>query len=192
MALLEIRNLSVDFPSGNGVMHAVDGVDLTLDAGDVLAPDLQSLTAAFERADVAVVQAATEYSNRDSLLHTAPFTNGDLAWHQTRGEAVMAWSPLGGGRLMERGTVLAPLYDALTTAVYPRLTDKMAMKIGGKYKFTEVQARHWERFAQDAGLVQGVQMLRHVGLRGLDFTQQLAHVLLALAQAADDLQAHRC
>lgn len=42
-----------------------------------------------------------------SLLHTAPFTNGDLAWHQTRGEAVMAWSPLGGGRLMERGTVLA-------------------------------------------------------------------------------------
>ena len=36
MALLEIRNLSVDFPSGNGVMHAVDGVDLTLDAGDVL------------------------------------------------------------------------------------------------------------------------------------------------------------
>ena len=36
MALLEIRNLSVDFPSGTGVMHAVDGVDLTLEAGDVL------------------------------------------------------------------------------------------------------------------------------------------------------------
>ena len=36
MALLEIRNLSVDFPSGNGVLHAVDGVDLTLDSGDVL------------------------------------------------------------------------------------------------------------------------------------------------------------
>jgi dipeptide transport system ATP-binding protein len=36
MALLEIRNLSVDFPSGSGVMHAVDGVDLTLDSGDVL------------------------------------------------------------------------------------------------------------------------------------------------------------
>ncbi|MEO7938790.1 MAG: ABC transporter ATP-binding protein, partial [Burkholderiaceae bacterium] len=36
MALLEIRNLSVDFPSGNSVMHAVDGVDLTLDSGDVL------------------------------------------------------------------------------------------------------------------------------------------------------------
>ena len=50
------------------------------------------------------------------------------------------------------GVVLAPLYDALATAVYPQLTDKMAMKIGGKYRFTEVQARHWERFAHDAGL----------------------------------------
>ena len=36
MALLEIENLSVDFPSGDSVMHAVEGVSLTLDAGDVL------------------------------------------------------------------------------------------------------------------------------------------------------------
>jgi dipeptide transport system ATP-binding protein len=36
MALLEIENLSVQFPSKAGVMHAVDGVSLTLDAGDVL------------------------------------------------------------------------------------------------------------------------------------------------------------
>lgn len=36
MALLEIENLSVDFPSQNGVMHAVDGVSLSLEAGDVL------------------------------------------------------------------------------------------------------------------------------------------------------------
>lgn len=50
------------------------------------------------------------------------------------------------------GAVLAPQYDELSTAVYPNLTDKMAMKIGGKYKFAEVQARHWEQFALDAGL----------------------------------------
>ena len=36
MALLEIDNLSVDFPSKNSVMHAVDGVSLSLEAGDVL------------------------------------------------------------------------------------------------------------------------------------------------------------
>ena len=48
--------------------------------------------------------------------------------------------------------VLAPLYDTLSTAVYPTLTPKMAMKIGSKYKFSEVQARHWEQFAESTGL----------------------------------------
>jgi len=48
--------------------------------------------------------------------------------------------------------LLAPLYDALSTAVYPRLTDKTAMKIGSKYKFSEVQARHWAQLATAAKL----------------------------------------
>ena len=47
---------------------------------------------------------------------------------------------------------LAPLYDLLSTAVYERLTPKMAMKLGSKYKFSEVQARHWTQFAQASGL----------------------------------------
>ena len=48
--------------------------------------------------------------------------------------------------------VLAPFYDTLSTAVYPTLTPKMAMKIGSKYKFGEVQAQHWGRFAEGLGL----------------------------------------
>ena len=36
MALLQIENLSVEFPSKNSVMHAVDGVSLSLQAGEVL------------------------------------------------------------------------------------------------------------------------------------------------------------
>ena len=52
----------------------------------------------------------------------------------------------------QAGAVLTPLYDALCTAVYPTLTDKMAMKIGSKYKFSEVMARHWEQFATEAAL----------------------------------------
>jgi len=48
--------------------------------------------------------------------------------------------------------ILAPLYDALSTAVYPDLTPKMAMKLGSKYLFSEVQARHWDQFAEAAGL----------------------------------------
>ncbi|MBC6906708.1 type II toxin-antitoxin system HipA family toxin [Saccharophagus sp. K07] len=48
--------------------------------------------------------------------------------------------------------VLAPFYDLLSTAIYPTLTQKMAMKIGSKYKFSEVQARHWEQFAESVRL----------------------------------------
>lgn len=52
----------------------------------------------------------------------------------------------------DTSAVLAPLYDVLSTAVYSNLTPKMAMKIGSKYKFSEVQARHWEQFAETVGL----------------------------------------
>ena len=47
---------------------------------------------------------------------------------------------------------MAPLYDLLSTAVYENLTLNMAMKLGSKYKFTQVEARHWEQFAKAAGL----------------------------------------
>ncbi len=47
---------------------------------------------------------------------------------------------------------LAPLYDCLSTAIYPLLEKKMAMSIGGKYKFSELHAKHWGQFAVDAGL----------------------------------------
>ena len=48
----------------------------------------------------------------------------------------------------------APLYDLLCRAMYPTLTAKMAMKLGSKYSFSEVQVRHWDRFAEAAGLSQ--------------------------------------
>jgi dipeptide transport system ATP-binding protein len=36
MALLEVENLSVTFPSQSGLLHAVDGVSMTVDVGEVL------------------------------------------------------------------------------------------------------------------------------------------------------------
>lgn len=45
------------------------------------------------------------------------------------------------------GVRLAPFYDLLSTAVYPSLTDKLTMKIGGENRPAWLQARHWERFA---------------------------------------------
>lgn len=47
---------------------------------------------------------------------------------------------------------LAPLYDLLSTVLYPELSPKLAMKIGGKAVLDDIEARHWERFAADAQL----------------------------------------
>ncbi|TBR13255.1 MAG: HipA domain-containing protein [Rugosibacter sp.] len=67
--------------------------------------------------------------------------------------------------------VLAPLYDALSTAVYPTLMPKMAMKIGSKYKFSEVQVQHWDRFAEGTGLAKTQARKRILALaKSLPFT----------------------
>lgn len=54
---------------------------------------------------------------------------------------------------------LAPLYDLLSTVLYPELSAKLAMKIGGKAVLDDIEARHWERFAADAQL--GVPFVRN-------------------------------
>ena len=41
-----------------------------------------------------------------SLAATDSFTNGDLAFHQERSTTIMAWSPLGGGKLMKDKGIL--------------------------------------------------------------------------------------
>ena len=66
---------------------------------------------------------------------------------------------------------LSPSYDILSTAIYSELTQKMAMKIGSQYKFSEVHARHWEQFAEEAGLTKSQAKKRIVGLaKSLPFT----------------------
>jgi serine/threonine-protein kinase HipA len=47
---------------------------------------------------------------------------------------------------------MAPLYDVLSTAVYPGLSRKMAMKIGGEYRPDYIESRHVERMIDGAGL----------------------------------------
>jgi serine/threonine-protein kinase HipA len=70
-----------------------------------------------------------------------------------------------------QGPVLAPLYDVLSTAVYAQLTPKMAMKLGSKYRFDEIQPRHWEQFATATGL-SGAQTKKRV----LRMAQQLPSI----------------
>ena len=69
--------------------------------------------------------------------HDAHAKNFSLLYQQT-GLSGTRWQP-----------TLAPLYDALSTAVYPQLSKKMAMKIGSQYTFKGVMPRHWQQFAKD-------------------------------------------
>ncbi|MBL8637370.1 MAG: type II toxin-antitoxin system HipA family toxin [Alphaproteobacteria bacterium] len=53
----------------------------------------------------------------------------------------------------EEAESLAPFYDLLSTVIYSDLHKaKMAMKLGGKYKFTEVTDRHWMQLAEAIGV----------------------------------------
>jgi serine/threonine-protein kinase HipA len=55
--------------------------------------------------------------------------------------------------LYENGAAgLAPLYDLSCSAVYAELTDRLAMRIGGKYKAEDIMPRHWQRFAGETDL----------------------------------------
>lgn len=51
---------------------------------------------------------------------------------------------------------LAPAYDLLSTVIYPDLSEKMAMKIGGKYKPRDVYLRHFYKLMPDTKAAQSV------------------------------------
>lgn len=50
------------------------------------------------------------------------------------------------------GVRVAPIYDVASTLAYSGLSRKLAMSIGGEYRFQYVGTRHWERLAADVGL----------------------------------------
>lgn len=68
-----------------------------------------------------------------SLLHTAPFTNGQVAHAQQHRMPAMAWSPLGGGRLhaqaAQTGTAAARLAPKLAALAQASGTDTTAVAI---------------------------------------------------------------
>ncbi len=55
-----------------------------------------------------------------------------------------------GGQVAE----LAPLYDLVSTASYPELSPRMAMKIGGQYLPEKLRLNDWERFWESIGFSQ--------------------------------------
>jgi serine/threonine-protein kinase HipA len=51
--------------------------------------------------------------------------------------------------LLRDGPRLAPFYDLLSTAIYPHLATKLAMRIGGEDRPDWIIAQRWEKFGED-------------------------------------------
>jgi len=80
----------------------------------------------------------------------------------------------------EKGPRLAPFYDLMCTQVYPDLTEKYAMKIGGENRPDWLQLRHWERLAADLSMKKRFVM---------DMIQRMAGTIVIEAEKlAEDFQ----
>jgi len=52
----------------------------------------------------------------------------------------------------DRGPRLAPFYDLICTQVYPDLTEKLAMRIGGENRPAWIQSKHWGRLGDSVAI----------------------------------------
>jgi serine/threonine-protein kinase HipA len=63
--------------------------------------------------------------------------------------------------LRDEGSVrLAPLYDLVSTSVYPALANELAMKIGDERNPVRLTAKNWHSFFEQAGIGQALARLR--------------------------------
>ena len=79
--------------------------------------------------------------------------------------------------LTREGPHLAPFYDLMCTAIYPELTDRLAMKIGGEDRPDWVIERRWQTFSKEIGIAYKLVRQRLVYLKEavLDAAMQLMH-----------------
>ena len=79
------------------------------------------------------------------------------------------------------GPTLAPFYDLMSTAVYPGLTTRLAMHVGREDRPEWIIGRHWQRFADEAGI--DFKLLRQTLLRMQTRVDAEARTLAAQWQA---------
>lgn len=65
-----------------------------------------------------------------------------------------------------RRPVLAPLYDAVSTEVYPELSREFAMGIGGEVRMGRIGREHFARLAEDCGMAPKLVLARLDALAG--------------------------
>jgi serine/threonine-protein kinase HipA len=75
-----------------------------------------------------------------------------------------------------RSPELAPCYDLLCTAIYPGLSEDMAMKLGKDYKYSKVRPSDWEHFAEEISINKKylAKKLDELSTKVLAFAEELA------------------
>ncbi|RRQ22742.1 type II toxin-antitoxin system HipA family toxin [Thiohalobacter thiocyanaticus] len=88
--------------------------------------------------------------------------------------------------LSDGGPHLAPFYDLMSTAVYPDLSERLAMHIGGEDRPNWVIAQRWEQFAKDVDI--GYKLVRQVLV---EMSQSLEAMAADLAAEFQDRHGHQ-
>ncbi len=81
----------------------------------------------------------------------------------------------------ENGLILAPFYDLLSTHIYPALSTKVAMKIGGAYLHDRIIYRDWIKMAEETGI--GMPYLRTRLIKLASSLPRLSHKLIDMLTA---------
>jgi serine/threonine-protein kinase HipA len=65
-----------------------------------------------------------------------------------------------------RGPLLAPFYDLICTQVYPDLTEKSAMRIGGENRPSWIRQKHWVKLGESAAIKPSLVLKTLKGMSG--------------------------
>lgn len=79
--------------------------------------------------------------------------------------------------ITQDGAKLAPFYDLLSTAIYDKLTDKFALRIGGENRPEWIKKHHWDDLAKVSGANPRIlwQQMKTLANTAPDAAQQLAN-----------------
>jgi dipeptide transport system ATP-binding protein len=140
MALLEIKNLSVEFPSATGMVRAVDGVSLTLSAGELLGVVGESGSG--KSLTMLAVMGLVPYPGRVTADRLA-FKGRDLLTLSDRERRRLS------------GKCVAMIFQDPTTSLNPCFT------VG--FQLVEVLRVH-EKMGREAARRRAVELLEQVGI----------------------------
>jgi serine/threonine-protein kinase HipA len=79
--------------------------------------------------------------------------------------------------LTQKGPILAPFYDLMSTAIYPELAQRHAMRIGGEDRPDWIIERRWQAFAEEVGI--GYKLVRQTLLEMKEQVSEEATALVA-------------